>query len=171
MTGLAITINNPLLQLVMRLTGQRGKGVVQKVSHWDNLGKDTHFPLHITYKKNNARLYANTFHHLWTLPSLAGCLVLLRRVKRRPSSSIRLGKLRWLYKSIWIMSTCFFILPRPLEYEAQVVKEVPADRLLIWQVKQYPKYRITKCKTSFAKYSYYRSSRDGSPSVRYLRYN
>ena len=43
MTNLAITINNPLFQLVMRLTGQRGKGVVQKVSHKDNLGKDTHF--------------------------------------------------------------------------------------------------------------------------------
>ena len=43
MTNLAITINNPLFQLVMRLTGQRGKGVVQKVSHRDNLGKDTHF--------------------------------------------------------------------------------------------------------------------------------
>ena len=40
----------------------------------------------------------------------------------------------------------FFILPRPLKYEAQVMKEVPADRLLIWQVKQNPKHKITKCK-------------------------
>jgi len=77
---------NPLFQLVMRLTGQKGKGVVQKaICQYVPSPLDTSFPGGMFGAIEEGQEEAVKFYQAW---------------------------------------------------KAEVVKEVPADRLLIWEVKQ-----------------------------------
>ena len=141
---------NPLLQLILVLTGRTAMSVVPKVSlHYTAQCEETITPFFKIFEGfPDLRQFA-MLQHLWVPPFPAACLELSKMVKRKPSASLRLGRPRW-FIDLFLSRECSvrgieivldFPKTKPIHErhwidKHQVIKEVPADRLLVWQVKQ-----------------------------------
>ena len=107
-----IVAYNPLLQLLLVLTGRTAMQVVPKVlSLWNAIQywwyKESLPPFNLPHTVKKSVHTANpplskiwfrqfaTPQHLWVQPFLAACLELLRMVRRKLFASLRPGRLRW----------------------------------------------------------------------------